>query len=961
MKLKDSDLPNNIRKFDENIFIEELMNSVDTFSEQMQLMINEALKHAVNKVDFFHIYEWLLDPIKRRMPKVSLDTFLNDRHYLWLKTRDWEWIYDQVRIICREVIEWAYTQAIELAWIWSWKSFSSQIMACYQAHHLLCLRDPHENYKVVADKPITIMNMWVTSTQALEVVFSGIKSFIYWSDGSDWSPFFMQFRPEVQQTAIRFKKERILMASWNSKATTPLWYNVFCAILDEAAFYLDNDEQSVAKDIFDSLQARIISRFWKWVWLIMAISSPRYEWDFITEMIAKSRELWPYWKRKYGGIYSVQLPTWKAKWEKNIDMEWKFYFDVRRWEVIEWWNPTKLEAEWRNINYILWWPITSDYDVREVSWDFLVSFQQNPEKAKRDFWATPSASIAWFFSNPKKVTDMFDMEIENPVVSPWVYKFKNRPLRVPYFIHIDIWFNRDWKWDHAGFCMWHFGWWEKDETANEYRMRFCIDLTERIWITEDTGEVDLSEIRQRIYTLKDMWYAIKLITFDQFASKDFRQIIEKKWFRTDYLSVDRDTWPYDILKAAVYEDRIDIPYDAVVERELRQLELVKWTKVDHPPSGCFTWDTRIALANWTCPTFEELCKQEWPFYVYSIGKTQLEIVEAVKPRITKYTDELVEILLDNYQTIRCTPDHKFMTLAKDWIQAKDLTPEVSIMPLYRSISLTGWWREWYERVWDTLNNKRVMTHHLMFPNKKAGYHIHHKDENKLNNYPTNLEEISSKHHTSLHSKKEWVAKKEAMNKWHTEYYKDDSKREEQRLRILKSWEDWKFWPRAKCCSIVDCDRISNAKGMCDMHYQKNKRARLKAERQSKQVNHRIISIKSIKLEIPVAVYDISVPWNENFALASWVFVHNSKDVSDALAGVCWNISEYTPRSSISVQNLVPNNNSEGNAMAHYRAIKEKEKYYERITKQVQKQMEMEQRVELIRRNMEIKANNLTFM
>jgi len=98
MRFKDSDLPKNLEQFDENIFIEELMNAVDCFSEQMQLMINEALKHAVNKTDFFHIYEWLYDPVKWRMPKVSLDTFLNDPHYLGKKTRNWEGIYPQVRI-----------------------------------------------------------------------------------------------------------------------------------------------------------------------------------------------------------------------------------------------------------------------------------------------------------------------------------------------------------------------------------------------------------------------------------------------------------------------------------------------------------------------------------------------------------------------------------------------------------------------------------------------------------------------------------------------------------------------------------------------------------------------------------------------------------------------------------------------------------------------------------------------
>jgi intein/homing endonuclease len=50
-------------------------------------------------------------------------------------------------------------------------------------------------------------------------------------------------------------------------------------------------------------------------------------------------------------------------------------------------------------------------------------------------------------------------------------------------------------------------------------------------------------------------------------------------------------------------------------------------------------------------------------YVYSIGKEGIEIVKAEKPRITKYTNSLVEVTLDNYQVIRCTPDHRFMLLS----------------------------------------------------------------------------------------------------------------------------------------------------------------------------------------------------------------------------------------------------------------------------------------------------------
>ena len=48
---------------------------------------------------------------------------------------------------------------------------------------------------------------------------------------------------------------------------------------------------------------------------------------------------------------------------------------------------------------------------------------------------------------------------------------------------------------------------------------------------------------------------------------------------------------------------------------------------------------------------------------------------------------------------------------------------------------------------------------------------------------------------------------------------------------------------------------------------------------------RIKSIRRLKLRAKVPVYDITVPETENFCLANGVVVHNSKDVSDAVAGV----------------------------------------------------------------------------
>lgn len=48
---------------------------------------------------------------------------------------------------------------------------------------------------------------------------------------------------------------------------------------------------------------------------------------------------------------------------------------------------------------------------------------------------------------------------------------------------------------------------------------------------------------------------------------------------------------------------------------------------------------------------------------------------------------------------------------------------------------------------------------------------------------------------------------------------------------------------------------------------------------------RIRSVKRINPPTPVPVFDITVHGTENFKLAYGPYVHNSKDVSDAVAGV----------------------------------------------------------------------------
>ena len=57
-----------------------------------------------------------------------------------------------------------------------------------------------------------------------------------------------------------------------------------------------------------------------------------------------------------------------------------------------------------------------------------------------------------------------------------------------------------------------------------------------------------------------------------------------------------------------------------------------------------------------------------------------------------------------------------------------------------------------------------------------------------------------------------------------------------------------------------------------------------------RINHKVVSIEY--LEKTADVYDITVEDNHNFALDAGVFVHNSKDCSDAVCGALWNASQH---------------------------------------------------------------------
>jgi DNA gyrase subunit B len=180
--------------------------------------------------------------------------------------------------------------------------------------------------------------------------------------------------------------------------------------------------------------------------------------------------------------------------------------------------------------------------------------------------------------------------------------------------------------------------------------------------------------------------------------------------------------------------------------------------------GCFSGDTQVALADGRNLSFLELIAEQAAgktHYCYTIlSNGSIGIEQILHPRRTKRNAQVIRLTLDNNETITCTPDHLFMLKDGSYKQAKDLTTTDSLMPLYRKLSkIEGRITiEGYEMVLENTNSKWTFTHLLAdeYNLRNDIYKVsdgevrHHKDFNKLNNNPCNIQRMTKEVHLAIH-------------------------------------------------------------------------------------------------------------------------------------------------------------------------------------------------------------------
>jgi DNA gyrase subunit B len=444
--------------------------------------------------------------------------------------------------------------------------------------------------------------------------------------------------------------------------------------------------------------------------------------------------------------------------------------------------------------------------------------------------------------------------------------------------------------------------------------------------------------------------------------------------------------PYQYFKSTIYEKRIEMYHDKTLIRQIIDLERnIDTGKIDHPDGGCFTGDTKVKLVDGRSLSFLELVDEynnNKTNYVYSINleTNKIEAKPILKAWKTLENQPLVKLTFDNGEAVECTLNHRFMLRDGSYIEAQDLLPGDSLMPLYTKYPSKGGLAK-YRLYYEPFEDKWHFEHRAFAKEIIDEKHlVHHRDCNPNNNSPENLVWCSKSQHQKIHAEMQTEAcSKEAIEKKSrslTQRHEENKKSEVYALRAYKTsqsllkhnlekyghnktidfqnhikeieetfnvkWDE--LTVNEKNSYGVKLSRINNPEiqekvtaNVIKNHklgkYQKAKKALSEHNQHTKELkrlfpnidkemfinmfgfeydsiepykkgpwtnryrqklydlkNHKVVSIEFI--EKCEDVYDIEVADNHNFALAAGIFVHNSKDVCDAVCGSIFNASRH---------------------------------------------------------------------
>jgi hypothetical protein len=542
----------------------------------------QAAQHLLQYVDRAEAYV--------RLP-VDIQTFIESKEFLAYG----EAVYPAVMDVLRDINSGRYIEAVLTGAIGTGKTTIALLTIAYQLHVLSCLRDPHAFFKLDPSSEIIFAIQSVSGQVARDVGYRRLREMI------DRAPFFQRHfpcRPQLR-SEMAFPRN-IVVRPYSSKATAAIGANIIGGILDEVNFLpvVDHSARSAdggvydqALEMYNSLVRRRKSRFMaaggKLPGMLCLVSSKRYPGEFTDQkQIEATRELHDCGKTN---IYVYDRRLWEIKPAGTYGDQWfnLFLGDTGR-------KPCILEPG----------APVADEDrrlVMAVPEEFRSEFKRDMLSAIRDIAGSATFALHPFILNGEAVAQSFGrlpsvlttQSTDFKSARPGIYVKKFIRPDEPRFAHVDLGLSSD----SAGVAV---GWVpefvkiQRGEKDFQLLPRIALDLI--LEVKPPKGdEIQFEDIRTLFIKLREQGMNLKWITYDSFQSKDSVQLLRHKGFSTGTTSVDKTALPYDVMRTAFYDGRIDAPTHEKALEEIVRLERdPKTGLIDHPPR--FSKDCADAVA-----------------------------------------------------------------------------------------------------------------------------------------------------------------------------------------------------------------------------------------------------------------------------------------------------------------------------------------------------------------------------
>lgn len=526
---------------------------------------------------------------------VDPETFFTDPYYLGRTGAD---IYPKLLDDLIEIFTGDYTEIILGGSIGWGKSTITEFGLLRLAYEVLCLRDPQRSFGLMGGSSIVITNISVTERQAKKAIFAGMLTKIR------QSPFFKENFPYDKNvlSELRFPKS-VTIQPGASTDSSILGLNVIGGALDEGNFMPVTESKTMiaklkggkagvydkAESLYTAMLRRMKSRFLnrgKLPGKLFSISSAQYPGDFIDRRIKAGLSDPSVFVRNY------------ALWEVKREQYSPRVFQVEVGTDLQGSRILTGEED----------PETVVGQVIEVPEDFLMDFEKDLDGSIRDVAGIATLTVDQYIKNFSKVIECIDDDRKHAYTSESttlrdghklyrkaylkpdeegkpILRLNPEAIRVA---HIDPSLRRD----STGLAVGHIEDMvkvlrrrEDGSTTEEWAPKIVYDLLLEIKPPKG-GEIDFASVRDVIYGLKKDGMDIQVVTMDTWQSAEPLQQFRKRGYMTDHLSVDRTNDPYDTLKQAFYEGRVNMYRYPPVLSELRRLEIDRQkNKIDHPDNG----------------------------------------------------------------------------------------------------------------------------------------------------------------------------------------------------------------------------------------------------------------------------------------------------------------------------------------------------------------------------------------